>query len=80
MIALGIFVFDKQIMYYIEVDIIPVLYLRLVSPLVLIDLKSKATANRDYQATPSDIEEWESRYWKIPEGAMVSQASATTTS
>lgn len=44
---------------------------KLIGPGVIIDVKEKARANPDYRVTVSDVEQWESRNGKIPEGAIV---------
>ena len=42
----------------------------LVVPLLVIDVKRKATAYPDYQLIPGDILEWESRHGRIPEHSL----------
>jgi len=51
------------------VDQIPVD--RLVRPLVVIDVRSQAKANADYQVSVQDISNWEQAHGNIPSGAVV---------
>jgi kynurenine formamidase len=51
------------------IDEIPVS--EMVLPLAVIDCSRKVQTNPDYQITMADIEAWESKYGKIPEGAFV---------
>jgi kynurenine formamidase len=51
------------------VDQIPVE--RLVRPLVVIDVRSKARTNPDYEVSVQDIADWESAHGEIPDGAVV---------
>ncbi|KAK6176200.1 hypothetical protein SNE40_014528 [Patella caerulea] len=51
---------------------------RLVGPGVIIDVRSKATANHDYRVHIPDIEVWESKYGNIPQGAIVLMNSGWT--
>ncbi|KAK6176201.1 hypothetical protein SNE40_014529 [Patella caerulea] len=51
---------------------------RLVGPGVIIDVRSKATANHDYRVHISDIEVWEFKYGNIPQGAIVLMNSGWT--
>ena len=44
---------------------------RTIGPGVVIDVRRKAEANRDYQLQVVDIKTWERRHGKIPRGAMV---------
>lgn len=44
---------------------------RLVVPVVVIDVRTQAAANRDYALTPADIDAHEKRYGTIPRGAAV---------
>ena len=44
---------------------------RLVRPLVVLNVRSKATGHSDYEISVQDIEEWESRNGEIPSGAVV---------
>ncbi|TAK09414.1 cyclase family protein [bacterium] len=44
---------------------------RTIGPGVVIDVRRKAEANRDYQLQVVDIRTWERRYSKIPRGAIV---------
>jgi kynurenine formamidase len=43
----------------------------LVGPLAVIDVRARATENPDAELTPDDIHSWESRYGRLPEGAIV---------
>ena len=38
---------------------------------VVIDIHQKALSNSDYQLMPSDIEDWEEKHGKIPEGVIL---------
>lgn len=51
------------------VDRIPIE--RLLAPLVVIDVESKAKQNPDYQLSPDDIADWEKAHGQIPQGAVV---------
>ena len=51
------------------VDQIPVE--RLVRPLVVLDVRSKARSNPDYQISVQDLADWESAHGEIPTGAVV---------
>jgi len=44
---------------------------QLTGPAIKIDVSSKATSNRDYLVSPSDLESWESAHGKIPDGVIV---------
>ena len=44
---------------------------RTIGPAVVIDVRRKAEANRDYQLQVVDIRTWERRYGKIPRGAII---------
>jgi kynurenine formamidase len=44
---------------------------RLVRPAVVIDVAGAAAADPDYRLTPADLETWEKRHGRIPEGAIV---------
>ena len=44
---------------------------RTIGPGVIIDVRRKAEANRDYQLQVVDLRTWEKRYGKIPPGAIV---------
>jgi len=44
---------------------------RTIGPGVVIEVRRKAEANRDYQLQVVDIRTWERRYGKIPRGAIV---------
>lgn len=44
---------------------------RLAGPGVVIDVKAKAAADRDYRVTVDDLNVWESKYGRIPYGAVV---------
>ena len=43
----------------------------LVGPGVIVDVKEKVASNSDYQVTKADLEAWEDKYGKIPDGAIV---------
>ena len=51
------------------VDQIPVE--RLVRPLVVLDVRSKARSNPDYEISVQDIADWENAHGEIPTGAVV---------
>jgi len=44
---------------------------RLVAPAIVIDVRRAVIQDRDYRLTAQDIEQWESQYGRIPEGAVV---------
>lgn len=44
---------------------------RLVRPLVVLDVQSKANRNADYEISVQDIADWEKAHGEIPEGAVV---------
>jgi len=44
---------------------------RLIGPAVVVDVRSKATSDRDYQVRVSDLVAWEKQYGKIPDGGIV---------
>jgi kynurenine formamidase len=44
---------------------------RLIGPGVVVDVSRKAAADRDYLVTVADLEEWEARHGRIPDGAIV---------
>lgn len=44
---------------------------RLIGPVVVVDVSAKARASRDYQVGVSDFADWEKRYGRIPDGALV---------
>ena len=44
---------------------------RLMGPAVLIDVASKALADRDYQVSVADFEGWEARHGRLPDGVIV---------
>ncbi|XP_072032552.1 isatin hydrolase-like [Amphiura filiformis] len=44
---------------------------KLVGPGVIINVKSKVEENIDYRVTLDDIQDWETKYNKIPDGAVV---------
>lgn len=51
-----------------DIDTIP---LRdLIVPGVVIDVKDKVAKDSDYQLTPQDIFDWESKYGNIPSGSL----------
>ncbi|MHC1707680.1 MAG: cyclase family protein [Bacteroidales bacterium] len=52
-----------------SVDQVPVQ--QLIGEGVVIDVREKASANRDYQVTIDDFEKWEEKYGRIPENAIV---------
>jgi kynurenine formamidase len=43
----------------------------MVSPLAVLDIREKVQKNPDYEASISDLEEWESRNGRLPEGSFV---------
>ena len=43
----------------------------LIGPSVVIDIRPKTLSNSDYQLMPSDIENWEEKHGKIPEGVIL---------
>lgn len=47
----------------------------LVLPLVVIDVRAKASENPDYQLSPDDLAAWESDFGTIPEGACIAMNS-----
>jgi kynurenine formamidase len=44
---------------------------RLVGPAVVVDVSSRAAADRDYRVTADDLRAWEAAHGKMPEGAIV---------
>ena len=42
-----------------------------IGPGVVVDVRSKADADRDYLLQPTDIAAWEKRYGRVPKGAIV---------
>jgi kynurenine formamidase len=52
-----------------SVDQIPLT--QLIAPAIKIDVSEKARANRDYQIRVADIEAWEKKYGRIPDGSIV---------
>lgn len=44
---------------------------RLVRPLVVLNVRNKATGHPDYEISVADIAEWESKNGQIPDGAVV---------
>ncbi len=44
---------------------------RLIAPLVVIDVSTKARMNPDYQLSMEDVAEWESAHGDVPAGAIV---------
>ena len=44
---------------------------RLVRPLVVLEVRSKATSNPDYEVSVQDIADWETAHGEIPAGAVV---------
>ena len=44
---------------------------RLVAPAVVIDVRTAVEGDRDYRLMVHDIEAWETRYGRIPQGAVV---------
>ena len=53
----------------LTVDAIPLE--RLTGPAVVIDVESAAQANPDYELRVQDLDAWESRWGRIPDGAIV---------
>ena len=43
----------------------------LIGPAVVIDIRQKVFSNADYQLMPSDIEDWEEKHGRIPEGVIL---------
>lgn len=43
----------------------------LIGPAVVLHIHERAVTNNDAQATPDDVQNWESRYGRIPDGAVV---------
>jgi kynurenine formamidase len=43
----------------------------MMGPAVVIDVRDAASADRDYRLTVADLERWEAKYGRIPEGAIV---------
>jgi len=43
----------------------------LVGPAVVIDVSAQAAKDRDYRLTVDDLERWEAKYGRIPDGAIV---------
>jgi len=41
------------------------------APTAIIDVRDKTSADRDYKMNPDDIESWEGRYGRIPDGFFV---------
>ena len=52
---------------------------RLVGPLVVIDIRDRATRNADAELTPADLESWERAHGPIPSGAVVAMCSGWDT-
>ncbi len=48
---------------------------QLIGPLVVVDVTAKAAADSDYRVTVADLESWESKYGRIPDGAIVAMRS-----
>jgi len=44
---------------------------RLIGPAVVVDVSRKAAENRDYLVGVADLEAWEARHGRIPDGAIV---------
>jgi kynurenine formamidase len=44
---------------------------RLLAPLVVLDVESKAKQTADYQVSPDDVADWEKAHGQIPQGAVV---------
>ncbi|WP_281558018.1 cyclase family protein [Thalassomonas sp. RHCl1] len=44
---------------------------QLIGPAVVIDISSKTAQNRDYQLTVADIQAWEAKQGKIPDGSIL---------
>jgi kynurenine formamidase len=55
--------------YYPAIDELPPTYT--LRPLVVVPIQDKVAADPGYQMTVADIEAWERRHGKIPEGAVV---------
>lgn len=47
----------------------------LIGPLVVIDVTAAVAADADYRVTVADLEEWEKRNGRIPDGAIVTMRS-----
>ena len=43
----------------------------MMGPAVVIDVRDAASADRDYRLTVADLERWEAKYGRIPDGAIV---------
>ena len=43
----------------------------LIVPLAIIDLSERVAADRDAELTPKDVQQWEKRYGRLPEGCCV---------
>lgn len=43
----------------------------MMGPAVVIDVRDAAAADRDYRLTVADLERWEAKYGRIPDGAIV---------
>lgn len=43
----------------------------MMGPAVVIDVRDSASADRDYRLTVADLERWEAKYGRIPDGAVV---------
>jgi Predicted metal-dependent hydrolase len=48
---------------------------QLIVPLVIIDIREKAKANRDARVEPKDVAAWERRHGRIPAGSCVAMLS-----
>jgi kynurenine formamidase len=48
---------------------------QLVGPLVVVDIRDRASANADTQLTPADLRAWERQHGAIPAGAIVAMFS-----
>lgn len=44
---------------------------QLIGPLVVVDVTAKAAADADYRVTVADLESWEAKHGRIPDGAIV---------
>ncbi|WP_236701302.1 cyclase family protein [Thalassomonas viridans] len=44
---------------------------QLIGPAVVIDISKKTAANRDYQLSVADIQAWEGKHGKIPDGSIL---------
>lgn len=44
---------------------------QLIGPLVVVDVSQQAAENADYRVTVKDLEHWEARHGRIPDGAIV---------